>query len=74
LQTVWGQTFQIIPLLIVACIWYLALTTVFSIGQYYLEKHYGKGHSRTKATKQKKPAGLVASLENEASAIPEEHR
>ena len=55
LQTVWGQTFQIIPLLIVACIWYLALTTVFSIGQYYLEKHYGKGHSRkSAATKQRR--------------------
>ncbi len=83
LQTVWGQTFQIIPLLIVACIWYLALTTVFSIGQYYLEKHYGKGHSRKSEApkKNKGPAGLATRLENEvtklengASAIPEEHR
>jgi len=43
LQTIYSQTFQVIPLLIVACIWYLALTTVFSIGQYFLERHYGRG-------------------------------
>ena len=24
-------------------IWYLAATTVLSIGQYYLERHYGRG-------------------------------
>jgi polar amino acid transport system permease protein len=84
LETVWGQTFQIIPLLVVACIWYLALTTVFSVGQYYLEKYYGKGHSKkSEAPKKRKkePVGLVAKLENDvtklengASAIPEEHR
>ena len=85
LETVWGQTFEIIPLLVVACIWYLALTTIFSIGQYYLEKHFGKGHSRKveagKKKKKPKPAGLVATLETDASKleqaaseIPEEHR
>jgi polar amino acid transport system permease protein len=35
--------YKTIPLLIVASIWYLAATTVLSIGQYYLERHYGRG-------------------------------
>ena len=35
-----------IPLLIVASIWYLVVTTVLSIGQYYLERHYGRGAAR----------------------------
>ena len=77
LETVWGQTFEIIPLLVVACIWYLALTTVFSIGQYYLERHYAKGASRQARQPKRgpdKPAGLVTALETEATAIPEEHR
>ncbi len=39
----YAQTFQEIPLLIVASIWYLALTTILSIGQYYLERHYSRG-------------------------------
>lgn len=39
-QTVASRTFQTIPLLIVACIWYLALTTLMGIGQQRLEKHF----------------------------------
>lgn len=45
-QLIYSRTFQTIPLLIVASIWYLVMTTVTSIGQYYIEKHYGKGSSR----------------------------
>ena len=43
LQQVYAQTFQIIPLLIVACAWYLFLTSILTIGQGYLEAYYGKG-------------------------------
>jgi len=46
LQRVYTQTFQIIPLLLVACIWYLTLTTVLSIGQHYLERYFGRGTTR----------------------------
>jgi polar amino acid transport system permease protein len=30
----------------VASIWYLMLTSVFSVGQYYLERHYARGSTR----------------------------
>jgi polar amino acid transport system permease protein len=43
LQQIYAQTFQIIPLLIVACAWYLFLTSILTIGQGYLEAYYGKG-------------------------------
>jgi polar amino acid transport system permease protein len=43
LQQVYAQTFQIIPLLIVACAWYLFLTSILTVGQGYLEAYYGKG-------------------------------
>lgn len=39
--------YEIIPLLIVASLWYLIVTTVLSIGQYYLERHFSKGALRT---------------------------
>ena len=42
-QIIYSQNLLIIPLLIVACIWYLALTTVLSIGQYFLESYFSKG-------------------------------
>ena len=35
--------FQIMPLLVVGCIWYLTVTTILTIGQYYLEAYFGKG-------------------------------
>jgi polar amino acid transport system permease protein len=45
-QLIYSVNYQTIPLLIVVSIWYLAATTVLSIGQYYLERHYGRGTSR----------------------------
>jgi polar amino acid transport system permease protein len=45
-QLIYAVSFQQIPLLIVVCIWYLFLTTLLSIGQYYVERHYGRGASR----------------------------
>jgi polar amino acid transport system permease protein len=38
-----SRTFHVIALLLVAAFWYLLITTVFSIGQIYLERHFGKG-------------------------------
>jgi polar amino acid transport system permease protein len=45
-QLIYAQNFQQIPLLIVASIWFLAMTTVLSIGQFFLERHYGRGRTR----------------------------
>ncbi|CAG7606181.1 amino acid ABC transporter permease [Leucobacter soli] len=60
-QVIYARNFQTIPLLVVACIWYLFLTTVLSIGQHYIEKHYSKGATRnapdTYLTKFKKLIG-----------------
>lgn len=41
-QIIYSRTFQTIPLLIVACLWYLIVTTVLSVGQHFLERHYGR--------------------------------
>jgi polar amino acid transport system permease protein len=48
-QLIYSVNYKTIPLLIVASIWYLAATTVLSIGQYYLERHYGRGTTRQQA-------------------------
>jgi polar amino acid transport system permease protein len=45
-QLIYNQNFQVIPLLLVATIWYIILTTVLSIGQYYVERHYARGTRR----------------------------
>ncbi|MFK0196233.1 amino acid ABC transporter permease [Streptomyces lavendulae] len=37
----------IMEMLFVASIWYLTLTSIFSVGQYYLERRYARGSLRT---------------------------
>lgn len=36
-------TYQPVPMLIVASIWYLVVTSILMVGQYYLERHFAKG-------------------------------
>jgi polar amino acid transport system permease protein len=45
-QQIYAVNYQTIPLLIVASIWYLAVTSVLSGGQYYVERRYRRGSSR----------------------------
>ncbi|WP_435282921.1 amino acid ABC transporter permease [Streptomyces koelreuteriae] len=45
-QLVYNQTYQVIPLLMVATLWYIAVTTVLSVGQFYVERHYARGAAR----------------------------
>jgi polar amino acid transport system permease protein len=39
----YSQNMKIMPLLIVACVWYIFFTTLFTIGQHYLERYFGRG-------------------------------
>jgi polar amino acid transport system permease protein len=45
-ELIYSQNFKQIPLLIVASLWYLIFTSILSIGQYYLERRFGRGSSR----------------------------
>ena len=40
------RPFAVMEMLFVASIWYLVLTSVFSVGQYYLERRYARGSLR----------------------------
>jgi polar amino acid transport system permease protein len=42
-QTIYNRTFDVIPMLMVAVIWYLLITSVLSVGQRYLERYYARG-------------------------------
>jgi polar amino acid transport system permease protein len=42
-----GQTSgAVVEMLFLAVVWYLVLTSVFSVGQYYLERYYARGTAR----------------------------
>jgi polar amino acid transport system permease protein len=47
-----GVIFKPIPLLLVASTWYLAITSVLMVGQYFLERYFAKGSSRTMTPRQ----------------------
>ena len=64
-----GVNFQPIPLLMVAATWYLVITSVLMVGQYYLEKRFSRGATRQLTAKQLRaladadgltPSGLAA--------------
>ncbi|MGH9304173.1 MAG: amino acid ABC transporter permease [Acidimicrobiales bacterium] len=40
---IYSVTYQTVPLLIVASLWYLIITTVLTIGQFFVERYYSKG-------------------------------
>jgi polar amino acid transport system permease protein len=42
-QIIYSVNFKTIPLLIVASIWYVVCTSMLYVGQYYLERYYGRG-------------------------------
>ena len=48
-QAIYNNTFQIIPLLIVAVIWYLVITSVLSVIQWGLERYFNKDRQKNEA-------------------------
>jgi polar amino acid transport system permease protein len=47
-----SETFNPIPMLLIACTWYLFFTSVLMVGQYYLERHFARGATRTMSARQ----------------------
>jgi polar amino acid transport system permease protein len=46
LQAIGSRTFQLFPMLVAACLWYLAITSVLMVGQHFLERRYARGTRR----------------------------
>jgi polar amino acid transport system permease protein len=45
-QLIYNRNYAVVPLLLVAVIWYLAIITLLYAVQARLERHYAKGHAR----------------------------
>lgn len=63
-QVIYARTYNVIQLLIVASLWYLIVTTILSFGQYYLERHFGRGVSRNQ------PAGALSAWWTSVTDVP----
>lgn len=42
-QAVYNRTFEVIPMLMVAVIWYLIITSILNVGQGFIERYYARG-------------------------------
>lgn len=47
-----ARIFEPVPLLLVAATWYLVVTSLLMVGQFYLERYFSRGASRKLTTKQ----------------------
>jgi polar amino acid transport system permease protein len=45
-QSIYNQNFKTVPLLVVASIWYLVVTTILYVLQSLIERHYARGATR----------------------------
>ncbi|RZS69864.1 amino acid ABC transporter membrane protein (PAAT family) /amino acid ABC transporter ATP-binding protein (PAAT family) [Phyllobacterium myrsinacearum] len=45
-QVIYRRNLEVIPLLMVATVWYLIIMTVLSVAQHYIERHFSKGALR----------------------------
>jgi polar amino acid transport system permease protein len=45
-QLIYAANYKTIPLLLVVSAWYLVVTSVLSVGQYYLERRFARGAAR----------------------------
>ena len=63
-----NANYDIVELLIVASIWYLAMTSVLTFGQYYLERYFARGSARAAA------ADTAAALPPDALPLPRSRR
>jgi polar amino acid transport system permease protein len=58
-----AREFEPVPLLLVAAFWYLVVTSILMVGQYYLERYYARGASR-KLTNRQLEALAKAQIQN----------
>ena len=55
-QAVYNRTFEIIPMLMVAVIWYLFITSILNVGQSAIERYYARGTKRTVVVNKRRSA------------------
>ncbi len=59
-QSIYNRTFEIIPLLLVAVLWYLLITSILNVGQGMIERYYSRGERGAQAGANGKPAATAS--------------
>jgi polar amino acid transport system permease protein len=64
-----GVNFQPVPLLLVAATWYLAITSVLMVGQYFLEKRFARGSRKMTDRQQRAIATAMTAHHDQGGVI-----
>ena len=62
IQNIYNLNYLVPPLLITGCLWYLTMTSVLSVGQFYIERYYGRGVDATRSSSTKFSSTLKRSF------------
>ena len=58
LSAVGNRTFQIVPMLVAACIWYLIMVSVLMVIQFYVERYFSRGFGQSRGARRRPRAPL----------------
>jgi polar amino acid transport system permease protein len=47
LNAVAQRTYSFVPMLVAACLWYLFLSSILMVGQYFVERHFSRGFGQS---------------------------
>ncbi len=53
LSAVGHRTFNLFPMLVAACLWYLFLVSILMVGQFYVERYFSRGFGASRGGKMK---------------------
>jgi polar amino acid transport system permease protein len=57
LRSIGSRTFQVFPTAVAATLWYLLISSVLMVGQYYLERRFGRGFGTGQGARPAAPVG-----------------
>ena len=60
-STIYAQNYKTVPLLIVAAVWYLFMTSILTVVQYFIEKYFARGTARATVQKNKRGSRMPGS-------------
>ncbi len=67
LQAIGHRTFDVFPVLVAACLWYLVICSVLMVLQYYVERYFSRGYG---ARTGKRAGPPVGALPTEPAVLP----
>ncbi|GGB07011.1 ABC transporter permease [Brucella endophytica] len=59
-QSIYNRTFEVMPMLLVAVLWYLLITSILNVGQSAVERYYNRGERGDAVRQDELPAKTLA--------------